>query len=105
MKTGHLLILTCLMITLVVVAACSGSEQSAEESTPSTAKRAVDAAQAVTLANPEPNVDPVCHMKLGTDYKTAEYETKMYGFCSENCVKRFEADPGKYLAKTDDPAH
>jgi YHS domain-containing protein len=44
-------------------------------------------------------IDPVCGMKV--DEKSAQFQTqfagKRYYFCSEECRKEFEADPGEYI--------
>lgn len=43
--------------------------------------------------------DPVCEMKVDKDDdKTiqAEYDGKIYYFCSEECIKKFEASPDNY---------
>jgi P-type Cu+ transporter len=44
--------------------------------------------------------DPVCHMDVdpATARGLAEYKEQTYYFCSAGCVKRFNADPEKYLA-------
>jgi P-type Cu+ transporter len=44
--------------------------------------------------------DPVCHMDVdpATARGSAEYKEQTYYFCSAGCVKRFNADPEKYLA-------
>jgi len=43
--------------------------------------------------------DPVCG--LAVDEKKSEFQTqfagKKYSFCSEECRKDFEADPGGYV--------
>lgn len=43
--------------------------------------------------------DPVCGMEV--DEKRSEFQTqfagKKYSFCSEECRKEFEADPGGYM--------
>jgi P-type Cu+ transporter len=48
----------------------------------------------------EAATDPVCGMKVNpaTAKWTAEHGAKTYYFCSESCLRRFEADPQKYLA-------
>ena len=51
-----------------------------------------------------PLTDPVCGMtvdegKAKAAKRVSEYQGKTYGFCSDGCKKRFEADPAKYLAK------
>jgi membrane fusion protein, copper/silver efflux system len=56
-----------------------------------------------------PLSDPVCGMtvdegKTRAAKRVSEYQGKTYGFCSDGCKKRFEADPAKYLAKTKAPA-
>lgn len=44
--------------------------------------------------------DPVCNMDVdpATAAGSAEYKGQIYHFCSLGCVKRFNADPEKYLA-------
>jgi P-type Cu+ transporter len=44
--------------------------------------------------------DPVCNMDVdpATAAGSAEYKGQSYYFCSTGCVKRFNADPEKYLA-------
>jgi Cu+-exporting ATPase len=56
-------------------------------------------------ANPEKSgrtivKDPVCNMDVdpATAAGSAEYNGQTYYFCSARCVKRFNADPEKYLA-------
>lgn len=51
--------------------------------------------------------DPVCGMNV--DPETAKYKNtykeQKYYFCAENCLKKFKADPEKYLApKLEEPA-
>ncbi|MBU0859413.1 MAG: heavy metal translocating P-type ATPase, partial [Alphaproteobacteria bacterium] len=44
--------------------------------------------------------DPVCGMKVNPEtakHKTS-YKKEDYYFCAENCLKKFKADPEKYLA-------
>ena len=45
--------------------------------------------------------DPVCGMQV--DEKNAagqaEHEGKTYYFCSEGCLKAFQADPSSYTGK------
>ncbi len=42
--------------------------------------------------------DPVCRMEIETDkaFAKREHDGHTFYFCSENCVKRFDADPHKY---------
>lgn len=44
-------------------------------------------------------IDPVCGMKL--DERTSEFQSQFggrnYSFCSDDCKKEFEADPGEYV--------
>ncbi|HEY5027570.1 MAG TPA: YHS domain-containing protein, partial [Candidatus Angelobacter sp.] len=51
---------------------------------------------------PAPNTvrDPVCGMYVdpATSAGSSEYKSQTYYFCSLGCVKRFNADPEKYLA-------
>jgi len=44
--------------------------------------------------------DPVCGMRVDTDdaAATAEYEGKLYYFCSQACHDAFVADPTTYVA-------
>ena len=44
--------------------------------------------------------DPVCNMDVdpATSAGSSEYKGQTYYFCSPGCVKRFNADPEKYLA-------
>lgn len=44
--------------------------------------------------------DPVCNMNVDPARAagSAEYKGQTYYFCSQGCVKRFNADPEKYLA-------
>lgn len=44
--------------------------------------------------------DPVCNMDVdpATAASSSEYKGQTYYFCSPGCVKRFNADPEKYLA-------
>src|SRR5579871_3035854 len=44
--------------------------------------------------------DPVCNMDVdpATAAGSSEYKGQRYYFCSPGCVKRFNADPEKYLA-------
>ena len=43
--------------------------------------------------------DPVCNMDVNpaTAAGSSEYKGLTYHFCSQGCVKRFNADPEKYL--------
>ena len=42
--------------------------------------------------------DPVCGMKVDSESgRSLEYAGKRYYFCSQHCVEKFSADPGKYL--------
>jgi P-type Cu+ transporter len=46
--------------------------------------------------------DPVCGMKVDSKSASESYEHSgvTYYFCSEHCLKQFQADPTKYLAKS-----
>jgi membrane fusion protein, copper/silver efflux system len=53
-----------------------------------------------TSKSGEPVKDIVCGMKVDTQSPqliTAQYESKTYYFCSEQCKKDFEANPDKYI--------
>lgn len=47
--------------------------------------------------------DPVCKMDVDTDKAaaTSEYKGDTYYFCSEDCKKRFDADPDRYVSRSD----
>ena len=50
--------------------------------------------------SPEPLVDPVCGMRAqpGTPgYRTMQYQSRRYHFCSPACLEWFKEDPRKYL--------
>jgi Cu+-exporting ATPase len=51
------------------------------------------------LVAPAGALDPVCGMTVdpATAKWTADHDGVNYFFCSEGCLKRFAADPGKYL--------
>jgi Cu+-exporting ATPase len=48
--------------------------------------------------------DPVCGMDIdpATAAGTSQYKRQTYYFCSPGCKKSFDADPEKYLGKTDE---
>ena len=52
-----------------------------------------------TLGMPEMVEDPVCGMRIGPDdaAATAEYEGKLFYFCSETCHEGFVANPATYV--------
>jgi YHS domain-containing protein len=61
-------------------------------------------AAAAGIFNPE--TDPVCGMEVDRDAagnakRTATHDGHAYYFCSDDCKKKFEADPAKYLAPHD----
>jgi P-type Cu+ transporter len=47
--------------------------------------------------------DHVCQMDVDERTATAQtdYEGDTYYFCSEKCKDRFEADPERYVSRTD----
>lgn len=49
-------------------------------------------------------VDPIC--KMTVDEKTAEYTSeyngKTYYFCAPGCKKKFDENPGQYVAQSDE---
>jgi Cu+-exporting ATPase len=60
------------------------------------------------IATPQ-SIDPVCGMKVDPAEAagSAVHEGTTYYFCSQNCLKQFEHDPGKYAAQfpvADEPA-
>ena len=50
-------------------------------------------------------IDPVCGMDVEPDKAAAKstYGGKDYFFCAEMCKKKFDADPEKYLEKSESP--
>src|SRR6266702_1313868 len=49
-------------------------------------------------------VDPVCGMKVAADpAKSVSHDGTTYYFCSPRCMKRFSADPRRYLEKEKPP--
>ncbi len=45
------------------------------------------------------NIDPICGMTVSSDsHRNIEYEGKIYYFCSDHCLSKFEDDPGAFLA-------
>lgn len=55
---------------------------------------------------PEKMLDPICDMiVVVADAKargrTAEHDRRTYAFCSNGCVKAFQADPVKWAAKVE----
>ncbi len=49
-------------------------------------------------------VDPVCGMKVAADpAKSVSHDGTTYYFCSTRCMKRFSADPRRYLEKEKPP--
>ncbi|MEO0071166.1 MAG: heavy metal translocating P-type ATPase [candidate division WOR-3 bacterium] len=49
--------------------------------------------------NPLIHIDPVCGMEVieGKEKGKWEYKGRIYYFCNENCLRRFQKEPGKYL--------
>jgi membrane fusion protein, copper/silver efflux system len=52
-----------------------------------------------------PETDPVCGMEVDRDRarssaRTSAYKDVNYYFCADDCKKKFEADPAKYLSPT-----
>jgi P-type Cu+ transporter len=46
------------------------------------------------------HIDPVCGMTVGADSpRRFEFDGTTYFFCSDHCLKKFSADPGKYVRK------
>src|SRR5580704_4760496 len=50
--------------------------------------------------------DPVCGMRVdpAKAVSSAEYEHKLYHFCSRGCAEKFQRDPQKYLSPAHRPA-
>jgi Cu+-exporting ATPase len=49
--------------------------------------------------------DPVCGMELDEETAAAssEYDGDTYFFCSESCLREFEADPERYVGTWEEP--
>jgi len=55
---------------------------------------------------PERTLDPICDMTVvvadaRANGRTVEHEGRTYAFCSNACVKAFNADPARWAAKVD----
>ena len=50
--------------------------------------------------------DPVCGMTVdpAKAASSAEYDRKLYHFCSRNCGEKFRKDPARYLTTANKPA-
>jgi Cu+-exporting ATPase len=56
-------------------------------------------------AAPASPVDPVCGMTVAADSpRRFDFDGTTYLFCSDHCLKKFSADPRKYVVKPDHPA-
>jgi Cu+-exporting ATPase len=52
--------------------------------------------------NPGEHIDPVCGMTVSADSpRRFAFEGTTYHFCSDHCLKKFSAEPAKYLEKAD----
>jgi Cu+-exporting ATPase len=57
-------------------------------------------------AAPGSAIDPICGMTVAADSpRRFDFGGTTYLFCSDHCLKKFSADPAKYAAKPDLPAH
>ena len=72
---------------------------------------AEDSADASPTSTPMPAArkltkDPVCGMSVdpAKAASTAEYDGKLYHFCSRNCGEKFRKDPARYLTTANKPA-
>ena len=56
--------------------------------------------EATVSAAEAPAIDPVCHMEVdpATTPLRSTHEGTTYYFCSEGCVRRFEANPREFIA-------
>ena len=59
--------------------------------------------QAKTVSLKKQTTDPVCGMSTDSPeaYISHEHQGEMYYFCSEHCLKKFQADPRQYLHEED----
>ncbi len=57
------------------------------------------------MATPTPAIDPVCGMSVDPQIAPAQtaYQGKIYYFCCPHCLKKFDADPQKYLSGKPEP--
>ena len=45
------------------------------------------------------HVDPICGMTVGDDSpRRFAFDGKTYYFCSDHCLRKFSADPARYVA-------
>ena len=52
-----------------------------------------------------PHIDPVCGMKVAPDSpRRFEFEGTTYFFCSDSCLRKFSAEPGKYVRPSPRPS-
>jgi Cu+-exporting ATPase len=63
-------------------------------------------AAAEQQAGPSPAHDPVCGMTVdpASAAGSASYQGKTYSFCSTHCLRRFQADPRRYVEGAPPPA-
>src|SRR6266566_4029268 len=48
--------------------------------------------------DPAPHIDPVCGMTVAADSpRRFEFDGTTYYFCSDHCLRKFSADPAKYV--------
>ena len=55
--------------------------------------------QTKTVSKKEQTTDPVCGMSTDSpdSWFPYEYQGETYHFCSENCLKKFQDNPGQYV--------
>ena len=70
------------------------------------AKYLAGATEPMPAPEPSGEKDPVCGMSVDAAHSAGshEYQGKTYHFCSVSCLRKFQADPAKYLAAPDTPA-
>ncbi|HEX7403523.1 MAG TPA: YHS domain-containing protein, partial [Usitatibacter sp.] len=57
-------------------------------------------------AAPKSAVDPICGMTVAADSpRRFDFGGTTYLFCGDHCLKKFSADPGKYVGKPSPSAH
>ena len=84
---------TLVLTILLSVSAFSCAQESPKVKHVSKMKPAKDLKN-VKVVNTE---DPVCKMKTADFLKdTANYNGKLYGFCSDHCKAEFKKNPEKY---------
>jgi YHS domain-containing protein len=84
-----------LLVVLCALASCDRLSPGETKSTAPVLKKIIN----VKLSSLATNMDLVCQMPLkdGDIADTANYQNKVYGFCSSECKQNFSKNPGEYV--------